>query len=583
MSSNDDALRLLKYQYTIENSPNGIIYTDRNLVVHHFNAAAEALTGVTYSEVFGKPFNELVPQAGLTLDNIDEARIYRCVISENDIGCRIFSLPNLEPPEQGNGDADNEGYVILLNRFYHEPDLATELERTRSILEDFQALIENSFDGFLVTDNECSVLLFNHAYVRNTGIAPEFLVGKNLRDLINPVWMKTSVAVLAMEERQSVSLHHTTQNNKNIIVTGTPVFDNQNQIKWIIINTRDMSEIYALRDELVRAKEREREYFERLSEENNTTAGENQSIVVVNEKMQSIYGLAKRLGNFDTTVLITGESGVGKELVASYIHENSLRNKEKFVAINCGAIPENLLESELFGYVEGTFTGAVKGGKAGLFEAMDKGTLFLDEIGEMSLNLQVKLLRVLENRMVSRIGSTDQIPVNIRVIAATNKNLNQMVEEGKFREDFYYRLNVVRIEIPPLRERIEDIAPLVVKFLNRFNHRYEQNKKLTFEVLKEMESYHWPGNIRELKNVVENMIVISNNEYLQLSDLPWVKSDHSMEKREGEFPSLEAAIEQTERELLKKAKEKYKSTRKIAEVLNVDQSTVARKLKRYQL
>ncbi len=230
--------------------------------------------------------------------------------------------------------------------------------------------------------------------------------------------------------------------------------------------------------------------------------------------------------------MITGESGVGKEVVANFIHlENSLKKNKPFVAVNCGAIPENLLETELFGYCDGAFTGALKGGKNGLFEAANGGTLFLDEIGEMSLNLQVKLLRALETRTITRVGAANAIPVDIRVIAATNKNLSQCVANGTFRDDLYYRLNVVSLEIPPLRARTADIAPLALKFIHKFNRLYGQNKKFTYEVMKEMENYPWPGSIRQLKNVIENMVVVSNNEFLQINDLPWCTCSNATEKR----------------------------------------------------
>ena len=295
--------------------------------------------------------------------------------------------------------------------------------------------------------------------------------------------------------------------------------------------------------------------------------------------------MREKISNFNTTVLITGESGVGKEVVAHYIHDqNALKKDMPFVAVNCGAIPENLLESELFGYVEGAFTGAAKGGKAGLFEAANGGTLFLDEIGEMSLNLQVKLLRALETHTVIRLGSSVAVPVDIRVIAATNKDLTKEVKAGNFREDLFYRLNVVSIEIPPLRERTADIAPLALKFIGKFNRQYGQNKKFTYEVMKEMESYPWPGSIRQLKNVIENMVLVSDNEYLQLNDLPWVTGGPSsgVKKRE-EGPSLQEALDNLEFQILSNAKSKYGSSRKIAKALKVDQSTIIRKLKKYQL
>jgi transcriptional regulator with PAS, ATPase and Fis domain len=317
-----------------------------------------------------------------------------------------------------------------------------------------------------------------------------------------------------------------------------------------------------------------------VNEDENPTGG---NIVIADARMQEIFSLAGRISNFNTTILIFGESGVGKEVLAKYIHsENALRSKEPFVAVNCGAISENLLESELFGYEEGAFTGAAKGGRSGLIEAADKGTLFLDEIGEMSVGLQVKLLRVLETRTITRVGAQNQIPVDIRVIAATHRNLKTMLESGRFREDLYYRLNVVSIEIPPLRERRDDISVLALKFLSLFNRQYGQDKKITAEVMADMESYEWPGSVRQLRNVVEHMVVVSRNEYLQLGDLPWNKEAVPVKAPE-ERPGLYEQLASAERRILEEARRLYGSSRKMAEALRVNQSTIVRKMKKLRI
>jgi transcriptional regulator with PAS, ATPase and Fis domain len=306
-------------------------------------------------------------------------------------------------------------------------------------------------------------------------------------------------------------------------------------------------------------------------------------IAIADTRMQEIFLLARRISNFSTTVVILGESGVGKEVLAKYIHsESTLRRERPFVAVNCGAIPENLLESELFGYTEGAFTGASKGGCEGLFEAADKGTLFLDEIGEMSANLQVKLLRALETRTIRRVGSRTQIPVDIRVIAATHRDLKAMVEEGRFREDLYYRLSVVSIEIPPLRERREDIPVLARRFLRLFNEQYGQNKKISVDAMEELRSYDWPGSVRHLRNVIENMVVISRNECLQPDDLPWRRDTASAEPAEEDM-SLRAQLALAERRILEEAKRVYGSGRKMAEALRVNQSTIVRKMKKLRI
>ena len=337
--------------------------------------------------------------------------------------------------------------------------------------------------------------------------------------------MKDSIALEVIEKKSVVSMEHDTRNGNHILVTGTPIFDGEGNITKVVVNTRDLSEINHLKLKLGEAQAMEKIYLKSMGI-NKELVNINDETVVINNRMRDIYEVAKRVSTYNTTVLITGESGTGKELVARYIHHEDIARRDKpFVVINCGAIPANLLESELFGYVEGSFTGAIKGGKKGLFEQADGGVIFLDEIGEMDLALQVKLLRVLESRSIMKIGQPEEIPVNVRIIAATNRDLEKEVRDGNFRDDLYYRLNVVSLRVPPLRERIDEIVPLATKFVNKFNKLYGQEKKLTYDLICELEAYNWPGNIRELKNVVENMVVISNSEYLHSRDLPWVKQE----------------------------------------------------------
>ena len=566
------------YEQILKQSPNGIVFTDKNFMIKYFNDAAERLTKLERKDVINTNFFHIFPQMELYRNNLDEDRIDRITLHGTNICVRNFQHYD----KNGNKNGD---HIFIMHDYYMDMSLATELERTEQVIEELQEIIEGSFDGILVTDGEANVLLANQSYVRNTDIKKEELIGHNIRELINPIWMKNSVALLVIKQRKPVSLHHTTKHGRNIMVTGTPIFDRNKRIKKVVINARDISEIYKLREELSKAKEMERIYSEQISDDDGQNPDEKSDIVMVDAKMKEIFHLAKKISNFNINVLITGESGVGKEVVANYIHkQNPLRKDMPFIAVNCGAIPENLLESELFGYVEGAFTGAVKDGKAGLFEAADGGTLFLDEIGEMSLNLQVKLLRALETLTITRLGSSTAVPVDIRVIAATNKNLMKMVKENNFREDLFYRLNVVSIEIPPLHERTADIIPLALKFIQDFNQLYGQSKKFTYEVMKELENHTWPGGIRQLKNVIEKMIVVSNNEYLQLDDLPWfIDKIASSTKSEEKGLSLQEALDGIELQILTNAKSKYGSSRKMAKVLKVDQSTIIRKMKKYNL
>ncbi|MGO1368918.1 MAG: sigma-54 interaction domain-containing protein [Senegalia sp. (in: firmicutes)] len=312
-------------------------------------------------------------------------------------------------------------------------------------------------------------------------------------------------------------------------------------------------------------------------------------IITNNEKMKSILETAKKVSKVATTVLVTGESGTGKELIARQIHQNSNRKDEGFVAVNCGAIPNELIESVLFGHTKGSFTGAMEN-KIGKFEYADKGTLFLDEIGDLPLNMQVKLLRVIQEKEIEKVGSNERIKVDIKIISATNKDLLDMVNTGLFREDLYYRLNVIPINIPPLRERSEDIELLI----NHFNERISDKlglKRLDFkeEAKLCLKSYQWPGNIRELENIIESLIVLCQNEEIDISRLPQkiLENNENIKYKdnllEDRFQGEILKWKEYEKQIITRALIKHKSFNKAAKVLGITHSTVANKARKYNI
>ncbi len=294
--------------------------------------------------------------------------------------------------------------------------------------------------------------------------------------------------------------------------------------------------------------------------------------------------LTKRLASVNTTVLITGESGVGKGLIASTLHNQGTRWRGPYITVNCGAIPENLIESELFGYVAGAFTGSRAGGKKGLFEAAQNGTIFLDEISELSLNLQVKLLQVIQERQITPVGATKPINIDVRIISATNRNLEELVNEGRFRKDLYYRLNVVPINVPPLRERPDDIIPLIHGNLARFNRTLGESKTINSDALSVLLKYPWPGNIRELQNIVERLIITTAGNIITEEDIfIFIKEAADKNASFSTDLSLAAALDKAEKEILEQALNTYSSTRAIAKVLQVSQPTIVRKLNKHGL
>lgn len=306
------------------------------------------------------------------------------------------------------------------------------------------------------------------------------------------------------------------------------------------------------------------------------------TIIANSESFRKVVELAQRVATFDgATVLILGESGTGKELVSELLVNNSPRKDMPYLQVNCGAIPENLIESELFGYEKGAFTGADNRGHKGLFEAANGGTVFLDEIGDLPLHMQVKLLRVLQQRKVTRVGGTEPIDINVRVIAATNKNLEQMVREGQFREDLYYRLNVVSVQIPPLRERKEDIVPLLNHFLTVVNQKYHTQKTIFPDTIDAFENYPWPGNVRELENVLENLVITTPGDEIRRENLPkkfWSENGEPAAVGMREILPLKVTVERVELAAIQHAIDQCGSVRKAAAALGVDPSTIVRKM-----
>jgi transcriptional regulator with PAS, ATPase and Fis domain len=303
--------------------------------------------------------------------------------------------------------------------------------------------------------------------------------------------------------------------------------------------------------------------------------------------MEILMKTLENIAAVTTTVLISGESGVGKSVAARYIHDLSERKDKPFVVINCGSIPENLIESELFGHMEGSFTGATKGGKTGLIELGDGGTVFLDEVGDLPIGIQVKLLHVIQEKKLLRVGGQNYIDVDIRIIAATNRNLEKMVENGTFREDLYYRLSVVPIIVPPLRERKDEIEELAWKFLSYYNQKYNFHKEFSPDIINFFRCYNWPGNIRELENIIERLVVTVSGGTITKKDLPaGVAGDEERDSSPlvvNKLISLKDATAIMEKQLLSLAVSSSENTYKIAELLGVNQSTVVRKLKTYNL
>lgn len=456
-------------------------------------------------------------------------------------------------------------------------DVLRELEDTRELCRKLDTIIEYNPDGIYVTDGDANAIRINSAFERISGLRRKDMLGVNHRDLEkNGVVAKSSALMVVESQKKVTIIHEYLKSGLQALVTSQPVFDKNGDMELIVSSTRDVTELYNVRSELEAEREKRLKYEQRLEQIRDQMA-QAPDIVAVDKKMQNLLYMASKIAGVDSTVLITGETGAGKEGIAKYIHNSSPRKNSTFIPINCSAIPENLVESELFGYEAGAFTGARARGKPGVFELAEGGTVFMDEVGELSMETQAKLLRAIDSRRITRVGGTKPLDINIRIVAATNRNLPKMVDEGKFREDLYYRLNVVPIHVPPLRERRDDIIPLVNLFLNDVNQRYQLQKRLTNGAYRMLLLYNWPGNVRELKNTIERIAVISEKEIISETDLFF--AEQRPQELDAEDWSLNERLERIEYGLLKQAYEKEGSVRKAADALKIPNSTFVRRRK----
>ncbi len=455
-------------------------------------------------------------------------------------------------------------------------NLEAELEQIRQSWRDVEEVLRNSFDGIFVADGEGTTLFVNAGCERNYGLKAADLIGHHVSEFESKGWIRPVIATQVAQSGRRLTATQRTHEGKTIMVTGIPLFDEAGRVRRVIINSRDMTEVVALQQDLAQAQETLRRADGEI-EALRHQALKVEGIVLQSAAMQRVAELALRVARVDTTVLITGESGVGKEVITRLIHTESLRAKGPFIKINCGALPRELLESELFGYEGGAFTGAQRQGKLGLIELAAGGTLFLDEIGEMPPDLQVKLLAVLQDRSFMRLGGTRAIHADIRVIAATHRDLKQMMQERSFRSDLYYRLNVVPLHVPALAQRREDILPLVRQFVQEFELQHGLDRRLSEQVLRRLLDYSWPGNVRELRNVIERLIVTSPQTVVAPADLEDVlpEAPEPSSARGG----LRQRIERFERTLVQETMRAHGSTRAAAAELGISQSSVVRKLK----
>lgn len=563
----------------LDSTHNLIVSTDRNGKIRVLNRAAEKFLGIKSSEVRGQDITKVIPNSGLK--EILDTGVSKPV-QKIELKRRRF-ISNRTPIRKGG---QITGAVAVLQDISELESISRELENVKELNAELDAIIESSHDGIYLTNGDGITLRLNEAFENLTGFPRNQLLGRSVEELVNERGVVSiSVSALVLKEKKPQTIMQKTISGKIALTTGTPVFDRKGNIFRVVSNVREITELMRLQQQLEQAQGLNKHYESELRTLQMQYSG-SEKLIICSQKMKELLETVIRLSQVDSTVLISGESGTGKELIAETIHKNSLRKNGPFIKINCGAISHHLLETELFGYEDGAFTGAKKGGKAGYFELAHGGTLLLDEISELPFNLQANLLRVVQSKELIRVGGERTIPIDVRILAATNRDILEMVEKNEFRQDLYYRLNVVPIEIPPLRTRKEEIPLLLAHFIKLFNRKYKMNKVWSNHVIDILMEYDWPGNVRELENLVERLVVTTVENVLCREHLPLHlrntihQPSHPQISVSGIMP-LREAVEVVEKQILELAVARFQITREIAQELKIDPSTVLRKAAKY--
>lgn len=439
--------------------------------------------------------------------------------------------------------------------------------------------IRNNNIDIITTDKDGIILNISPFFEKFYNVTSKELLGKSVFELENMGVFYPSAASKVLKTSQIITMLQKNKMGRKILVTALPIKDSNKNISRVICFSYDITDLFKIEEQVKILEKNAKLYIKNLKHIENKKINFS-NVIGTGTEMQEIFKLITKVADFDVNILITGESGVGKNYLAKLIHNISKRCKSPFIELNCGAIPENLLESELFGYESGSFTGAKKHGKTGLIELAQNGTLFLDEIGELPLNLQVKLLKVIQDKTFNRIGGTKSIKINFRLITATNRNLKELIKQKKFREDLFYRLNVVSINIPPLRERKEDISYLILHFVDKFNKKYHLSRKFSESAVNDLVKYNWVGNIRELENVIERSLLISENNIISEDSLPKnIRENNKLNLEKNN--TLHERLDNYEKHIVLNAFKKYKTTVGVGKALGISQATAVRKIKKY--
>lgn len=445
----------------------------------------------------------------------------------------------------------------------------------------FKRILEASHDEIWVCDKNGSTIYCNKAFEDNYGIKRDNILGKTAMFLSESGYSNQTPIPLVLKSKCKISMEQKTKTGKSLIITATPILDINNNIEFIVENCRDISELNNIKNKLASTEKEIEKYKDTINYLSKSTNLTYNDTTIKGDKMLSILEIANNVAKTDVSVLLLGESGCGKSTLAKYIHSKSNRSSGPFITINCSTISPHLLESELFGYTPGSFTGANTKGKIGLVELANGGTLFLDEIGDIPQNLQSKFLQLIQDRTFTPVGGLRSKKIDIRIISATNIDLLESVNNRKFREDLYYRINVIELKIPSLRDRREDLSELIFYFLNKYSTLYNLNKNISNDVIETLLLYDYPGNIRQLENIIQNILVTSTSNTITKHNLPsYLVKDIDLPSHTSSS-SFDELIENYEKHIILNAYNKYKSSYKVASALNLSQTKASRLIRKY--
>ncbi len=483
-------------------------------------------------------------------------------------------------------DSEQVGAICVFVESSGLEEMAMQMSFFQEIIGELEAVINSSSEGLWICDGEANVLRMNPASERIHDIRAGDVIGRNMQELVDEGFIDKSATLEVIKVRGVVNiLQH--RKGRKLVITGTPVFDPDGKLIRVVSSVRDITEIETMQRELEEQEAMKDQLRNHMLELQHIELA-SRRVIAKSPCMLKTLRQAIKVGYVDSSVLLLGESGVGKGLIADIIHKNSRRSEKPLIRINCGAIPDSLIESELFGYEKGAFTGASTGGKPGYLELADGGTLFLDEIAELPAPSQVKLLRFLEDGRITRLGGTVSRTVDVRILAATHRDLEEMIGQGKFRLDLYYRLKVVPISVPAVRERRDCILPLIQHYIEFFGTKNGISKRLTRAASDALLSYPYPGNVRELMNICERLVVMSETELIDLKDLPndivpRVKEVTAEATDWMSDMTLQQALDTLERKMLVQSMKQHGNQRRMAAALGINQSTIARKLEKHGL